>query len=100
MSIPDQNLMNITAQDMRGKNPEHGFLRSEVRRHIKLIEGEIRDAQKAKQTDIVHEIEQNFAVTKCTNRTAQRFVYAGIIDQLNTNGFETQLVMNKKLGLN
>lgn len=96
MSIPDQNLMCITAADLKDKNPEFGFLRGEVRRHVKTIEMAIRDAVKTKLTNIVYPIEQNFAVTKLSNKTAQRFVYAAIIDQLQTNGFEVHLDMQQK----
>lgn len=96
MSLTDQNLMNLTASDLKDRNPEIGFLRGEVRRHVKSIEMAIRDAVKTKMTEIAYPIEQNFAVTKLTNRTAQRFVYSGIIDQLQTNGFEIKLSMTKK----
>jgi hypothetical protein len=95
-TLPDQNLMTFNAAEIRDKAPEIGFLRGEIRRHIKMIELEIRDAIKSQCTNIVHEVEQNFPVTKCTNLVAQRFVYAGIIDQLKINGFRVQLVMDKK----
>lgn len=99
MSIPDENLMSFTARDLKDRNPEIGFLRGEVRRHIKSIEHAIREAIRVKNTNIVYAIEQNFAVTKISNRTAQRFVYAAIIDQLRSNGFEVRLFMKKSVYL-
>lgn len=96
MNIPDRNIMNITASDLKDKNPEFGFLKGEVRRHIKSIELAIKEAAKTKMTHIVYPIEQNFAVIKLSNKCAQRFVYASIIDQLQMNGFEVQLNMEKR----
>jgi hypothetical protein len=94
--IPDQNLMTITAASLKEKNPELGFLKSEVRRHIKEIEMHIREAVRDKQTQIKYPIEQNFAVQKISNRTAQRYVYSAIYDQLKTNGFESRLIIKSK----
>ena len=96
MSIPDQNIMTLTASSLRERNPDVTYLNGEVRRHIREIETQIRDAVRSKQTSIVYPIEQNFAVQKITNRSAQRFIYSAIYEQLKTNGFETTLHMTER----
>lgn len=96
MSLIENNLMTLTAKSLKDNNPEIGFLRGEVRRHIKEIEFNIREATKQKKTQILYEIEQNFAVTKLSNKVAQRFVYSGIIDQLQLNGFEVKFFMDNR----
>jgi hypothetical protein len=96
MNIPDENLMTISAADLKERPPESGLLRGEVRRHIKLIETEIREAQRVKEDFVRHEIATNFPVSKISNKRAQLFIYSAIIDQLKMNGFKVQLHLDEK----
>lgn len=95
MSLIEQNIMTLTARSLKENNPEIGFLKGEIRRHIKEIEFVIREATRQKKTEIIYEIEQNFPVIKLSNKVAQRFVYSGIIDQLQMNGFQVKFTMGK-----
>lgn len=88
--------MTLSARDLKDHPPESGLLRGEVRRHIKLIEAEIREAQRVKEEFIRHEIATNFPVTKISNKRAQLFIYSAIIDQLKINGFKVALHLNER----
>jgi hypothetical protein len=96
MNLPDENMMTLSAGDLKERPPESGLLRGEVRRHIKEIEREIREAQRVKEDFIRHEISTNFPVTKISNTQAQVFVYSAIIDQLKMNGFKVKLNLDQK----
>lgn len=96
MNIPDTNIMTLNASDLKERPPEMGLLMGIVRKHIKDIESEIREAKRQNEDKIEHGIETNFPVTKMTNKRAQTFVYATIIDQLQTNGFEVKLGLKNK----
>lgn len=96
MNIPDANIMTLSASDLKERPPEMGLLLGIVRKHIKDIESEIRDAKRQNEDKIEHGIESNFPVTKMTNKRAQTYVYAAIIDQLQTNGFEVKLAVRNK----
>lgn len=96
MNLPDENMMTITAGDLKERPPESGLLRGEIRRHIKEIQREMMEAQRVKEDFVRHEISTNFPVTKMSNTQAQIFVYSGIIDQLKMNGFKVKLNLNHK----
>jgi uncharacterized protein YhbP (UPF0306 family) len=96
MNIPDENLMTISANDLKERPPESGLLRGEVRRHIKQIETEIREAQRVKEDFVRHEIATNFPVSKISNKRAQIFIYSAIVDQLKMNGFKVALNLDHK----
>ncbi len=89
--------MTINAKTLKDNPPEIGFLRGEVRKHIKQIQDAILEAKRGKLTYVNYNIEKNFAVTKMSNRDAQRFVYAALIDQLKMNDFKVRFVINKSV---
>lgn len=97
MNIPDDNLMTVTASDLKNKNPTLDFLRREVKRHVKEIDRLIKERNRTQHNNLTYPIERNFAVTTITNATAQRYVYASILDQLSINGFECKLVINTQV---
>lgn len=91
MSIPDENLMTISATQLKEHPPEFGYLRSEMTRHVKQIEAGIREAVRSKLDHVIYEVPTNFAVRHMSNKRAQLYVYSAIIDQLKMNGFQPSL---------
>jgi hypothetical protein len=91
-----QNLMNISAFDLKENCPSKLALNKEVMYHLRAMERAIKDAHLVKQRHIHYELPINFSIPNTKNCDAQRYIYASIIDQFQLNGYDVRLNLTRE----
>ena len=89
-----ENLMSITANELKMSSPVKKALNSYVITHIKAIEAELKNARVSELESIKYNMEYNFNIPNTSNTSAQRYIFSSIISQLENNGFNVLLVLN------